>query len=440
MIILGEHRVAVRDGPMQNILIDYEMLPTTWFYVSSLMIIGVFFKFQRFFCIRNLDLVGLLTFAPGLLLVAYGQDRFGYVWLFTIAFLFSIRLFVDQVLVRRPILDPNLNAGGLTFTGIALLVFLVANVITNKEAPLAERAMEASLVVHGQGYESIYAFANLHTQAAAEDGTPSLPVVAAGAEPATVRRVPTAATRTIAVLGHLALVLGIVFIGYRHFGNFLTGVAAASLFLLLPYTSQMTGRVDHVIPALLLVWAVAAYRRPIIAGILMGLAGGVIFYPFFLLPLWCSFYWKRGILRFAIGLAIAVLALAIFWAATSQRIQAFSDQFVDFCGAQCFGAEKADGFWAEENRLPYRIPIMAAFVAISGGLALWPAQKHLGTLLSCSALVMLGTQFWHPYQGGLYMGWYLPLLVLTVFRPNLEDRVAQTAVGDLWFTRRRSDG
>jgi hypothetical protein len=41
---------------------------------------------------------------------------------------------------------------------------------------------------------------------------------------------------------------------------------------------------------------------------------------------------------------------------------------------------------------------------------------------------MLGSQFWSLYQGGLAMAWYLPLLVLTVFRPNLEDRVASSAV------------
>ena len=33
---------------------------------------------------------------------------------------------------------------------------------------------------------------------------------------------------------------------------------------------------------------------------------------------------------------------------------------------------------------------------------------------------MLATQFWHANQGGLAMGWYLPLLILTIFRPNLE--------------------
>ena len=34
------------------------------------------------------------------------------------------------------------------------------------------------------------------------------------------------------------------------------------------------------------------------------------------------------------------------------------------------------------------------------------------------------------------MAWYLPLLLLTMFRPNLEDRVAVSSLGIDWFTRR----
>jgi len=90
-----------------------------------------------------------------------------------------------------------------------------------------------------------------------------------------------------------------------------------------------------------------------------------------------------------------------------------------------FGA--ADGFWTYHGQA-LRIPVMAAFAVLCGSLALWPAQKNLGTLLSCSAAVMLAEQFWQHHQGGLYMAWYLPLLVLTIFRPNLDDRVAVTAV------------
>jgi hypothetical protein len=88
-----------------------------------------------------------------------------------------------------------------------------------------------------------------------------------------------------------------------------------------------------------------------------------------------------------------------------------------------------EGFW-QFHEAVYRIPVLAAYAALCASLAIWPAQKNLGTLLSCSAAVMLGTQFWHAPRGGLYMAWYLPFLVLTIFRPNLEDRVALTALAE----------
>ena len=77
---------------------------------------------------------------------------------------------------------------------------------------------------------------------------------------------------------------------------------------------------------------------------------------------------------------------------------------------------------------------------IAGSLAIWPAQKNLGTLLSCSAAVMVAMQFWHAHGegGGMYMAWFLPLTLLTIFRPNLEDRVALSVLGEDWFTRRRA--
>jgi hypothetical protein len=76
--------------------------------------------------------------------------------------------------------------------------------------------------------------------------------------------------------------------------------------------------------------------------------------------------------------------------------------------------------------------MLAGFIVLCGSLAIWPAQKSLATLLSCSAAVMLASQFWIANHGGLYMAWYLPLLILTIFRPNLEDRVALSAVRPVW--------
>jgi hypothetical protein len=100
-----------------------------------------------------------------------------------------------------------------------------------------------------------------------------------------------------------------------------------------------------------------------------------------------------------------------------------------------------DGVWKESigGWSPfYRIPVLAAFMILAFSMILWPAQKNLGTLLSCSAAIMVACQLWHGYGGGTFMAWYLPLLLLTIFRPNLEDRVALTVLGRSWFPRRLS--
>jgi hypothetical protein len=61
----------------------------------------------------------------------------------------------------------------------------------------------------------------------------------------------------------------------------------------------------------------------------------------------------------------------------------------------------------------------------------------LGTLIGCTAALMVGAQFWHAHEGGIYIAWYLPLLLLTIHRPNLEDRVAIATVAEGWWQARR---
>lgn len=417
---------------MQGYLPGYELDPTTWVYVSSLLTIGVFFKFHRFWSVRNLDLAGLILLAPGLLWVAGGQGPGGYIWLFTVGSFFLVRLLMDPLMVRRPLLEPNLNASGLTFTGVALIVFLMSNVVTGRLYPLAKQPIAGGHEARDSAIPLLYSVGDLSKNAAtAGDGEVQPEQVGSG------NRARTAMVRTLAVLAHLAMVIGIALVGYRHFDNIHTGVAVASLYLILPYTAQMAARVDHVVPAALLVWAVAAYRRPALAGISLGLAAGLIGYPLFLVPLWSGYYWRRGLIRFAIGvvsglvLLVGVLLIVMLVSRLFglTEVGSFGDRLAQLFGWTRLSLARADGFWQDHGQ-PLRIPVIAAFCVLSGSLALWPAQKNLGTLLSCSAAVMLGVQFWHPYHGGVYMAWYLPLLVLTIFRPNLEDRVAVTAVSE----------
>jgi hypothetical protein len=444
---------------MEHLLYQYHLNPTTWVYLASLLIITIYFKFSRLFSVRNIDLIGLILLAPGTLLVAQGRalalsdaargemvGQLGYVWLFAVGLFFLVRLLGDPMMVRRPLLEPNLSPGGMAFLGGALLVFLLSNVVTTPlsasdlDGPrrlddlLSRREGElnqSSLASHGPGYPLLHLLPSIPSKIWAQGQGQS-----DAADSADVNFQAWVATaRTTAVLSHLAVVLGLILIGYRHFDNIKTGVAVALLYLLLPYTAQTTGHIDHVLPAALLVWAIEAYRRPWLAGMLLGLAAGAIYYPLFLLPLWTAFYWQRGLLRFSLGFLSMLALLVLTLALGSSSLDSFLAQTKLMFGWTSLSLENVDGFW-DVGKAAYRIPVVAMFAVICVGMAIWPARKNLGTLLSCSAAIMLGTQFWHAHGGGLYMGWYLPLLLLTVFRPNLEDRVALSVLGESWLEQR----
>src|SRR3954464_9051149 len=141
---------------MHEVLVQYEPVnPTTWAYLSSLLMIALYFKFNRILSVRNLDLLGLIALAPALLMVQYGRahsntgiEHAGYIWLFAVSGLFMLRLLLDPAMVRRPLLEPNLSVGGLTFLGVSLFVFLMANVVTGTPdaADVAGSQRAASLV------------------------------------------------------------------------------------------------------------------------------------------------------------------------------------------------------------------------------------------------------------------------------------------------------
>ena len=445
---------------MSDVLFQYQKVaPTTWIYLSSFLMIALFFKFSRVWSVRNLDLICLILLAPGVVLVEYGLvnssenvERVGYIWLFVMCGVFMIRMLLDPLMVRRPLLEPNLSVGGMTFLGISLFVFLMANVVNSEPAPgdlagakAAEqvRALQSAapedqdLATHGPGYPLLHLLPSVSTQFFFIGNSSRQAAQETDLGQDVMQR---ATARTMAILSHLAIIVGIVLIGYRHFDNIRAGIAAATLYLLLPYTAQLTGRVDHVLPAALLVWAIEAYRRPLVSGIFIGLAIGAIYYPVFLLPLWLAFYWQRGLLRFSVGVAATLALVVASLALTSDSVPMFWGQVQKMFGWTSLSPANLEGFWALGMLdKVYRYPVLVALVAFCLSLALWPPQKNLGTLMSCSAAVMLATQFWHPAGGGLQMAWYLPLVLLTIFRPNLEDRVALSVLGEGWFPKRRAN-
>lgn len=453
---------------------------TTWFYFSFLLAVALFFKFGRFFSIRNWDVVTLFLLVPGLLLVqsahpepapaahnpavhvaaAVGQaalpappvviatdmtlltrrqapvvqDRlwlwFGYVWLLSGSGYFFLRCLFDLALVRRPALSANLTIGGLAWLAGALLVCLSAVAFRQTERVAPGTAAPPAAAP------------------AAPAAAPPGPESAALTLTRHWLQPPGWAVAAAAVLCHLAVVLGLVVVGARHFQDVSAGMAAATFYLMLPYTGLHIGHVAQAAPVALLLAAVAAYRRPTLAGALLGLAAALSGFPALVMPVWLSFYRGRGAGRFLVAF-LFVAALGLGALALALHARGELDVVVRHTMAQAawqpwkVPAADTEGFWAG---IPwaYRIPVFLAYLAFVIATLFWPVPKNLAHLLALSAAVLVGLQFWYADRGGAHVLWYLPLLLLLVFRPNLQDRLAPPIAPEsdwlrrLWAALRRA--
>jgi hypothetical protein len=427
-----------------SIFLDFQFPnAATCFYLSLVLAVALFIRFSRLLHIRNWDVLAIFLLVPGLLLrqeaipapsdgvaklPANGTESplprsttsssvwFGYLALLCAAGYFFARCLLDLALVRRPTLSPNLTGGGLVWLGVALFACLVA--VALRRIVLPGAALRPGI-----------------------DNLVELVVV----------------RRSIAVACHLSIILALVYIGWRHFQDAHLGVAAATFYLLLPYNwlpmpfagsinngaepGMLFEQVHQVVPMAFVLWAIATYNKPTLAGIFLGLAAGSIYFPAFLFPAWLSFYWRRGAGRFATAFVLAaVLGLAVtalvYWAGgpVADELQATLNVF-DW---QQWKMPSTEGIWTGVH-WAYRIPVFIAYLAFLVGTLFWPSPKNLAHLLAISAAILIGIQFWFADRGGLYVLWYVPLMLLIMFRPNLSDRYPPSIQPETdWVRRFRS--
>ena len=538
---------------MNEFPFGYERIQeTSWAYLSSLLMLALFFKFNRFWTMRNLDLLLLILLAPGLLMVYHGErmpsgsaaagvnlpvvvkpaetnplappssgsengsadgqanqvsspessfagelpaktgdsqlpsdsqaglpapitptpaqpantrpadveptpmteltagqrlQRAGYIWLLAVGGIFLVRLLIDPLLVRKPMLEPNLTIGGLVFLGCSLMIFSFANIITaapgtddlegaigavrmvKREA--IDSAVDQQLLEHGPGYPMLHVFPVIWTFS----GQRSM-MKADTTELAALVQMEMAA-KAVVIFSHILMVVGIIALGYYHFSNFRNGVGMAVIYLMLPHTSLYAGHVMHLLPGVLILWAVVMFRQPMVAGVMLGLATGVAYYPFFLLPLWVSFYWERGAGRFVAGMLTALAVCIAGLLPTSPDAAAFMAQLKTMFGFWLPRMQGLEGIWSLGWDPWFRIPVLVAFITLCVSFVFWPMRKSLGTLIAYTSAVMVAVQFWHGYSGGVYLAWYVPLALAIFFRPNLSDRLATNELNPGWATRRR---
>lgn len=376
----------------------------TWVLHSSLLIAAIYGRFTKVWSVRNLDLVLLIGLTPALFVYQ------SYAWiLYSVSALFCLRLIFDCRFMRRPRVEPNMNAYGVSFLCLAAFIVLVVRVFTQE--PSTEKVEQAENLIN-------------RTITDTADNEPTTTIVTTQAL-AISRNIdaPHAeqlAMRIVSVVAHAAIVVGLLVLGYKHFGSYSLGLAMSSLYLLLPCTAFYVHQVKHTLPAAFLVWAFVFYRRPVAAGSFLAMACGALFTTVFLLPLWAAYYGRKKLVRFGTGLAVTGLILTVPFLLTSlpgtlprKLIASMNWSLFSFLNMEEYRAAET----LQELARPH---IMIVFFCVFLTITIWPRKKQLSHLIAHSAVLVVLAQLWYPQDPGLYVLWYLPLLILVAFRPRLR--------------------
>ncbi len=414
-----------------SLLFQFELPnPATWFYAAFALAVAVFLQFPRLLVLRNFDLLGLFLFAPGFLLIedahryAGGAARdasvafLGYVWLLGASGFWFVRCLLDVTAVKRPRITANLGTSGLFWLAGALLLGLSLGTATKRveEAPVGKRPLSLNGVEEG---------------------------VAGVVQPDQPAAAKILVGRVLAIGCQIAVVVLLILIGTIHFREAATGAAAAALYLMLPYTCYRFDQSHHIWPTALLLGAILGFRKPVAAGILLGLAVGTSFFPVVLLPVWLQFYRGRGqglFLAWFAGFALLGLAGTVPALVFGGESTAGIWQTLNLADWQPWRIARPESIWTGVH-WAYRLPVFIAFVGLVLGSLFWPSARDLGQLLAANAVLLIGLQFWFADRGGAYVLWYAPLLILMILRPTtteLQPPISPHAVMLGWLRRRRA--
>lgn len=426
---------------METILKGYSVNDPTWFYLSLFLIVAIYFRFNRWWSLRNLDLVLLLSTSPGLLLIQRNQPTAGFSWMLTVTGLWMARVCFEPLIRRRPKPEPNLNIQGMTFLLIASFAFLSTRAF---QAPLPQGSVAAiQEAQHLMGEEGSVgeAVPTANDGNAADKDTPvvtpgitapllTAPVINTSkqltleseqSETTLLNSAEVFAVRLLAVLSHLSIITGLILIGRWTFQDPRTGVSMALLYLLIPCTAYVVGELNHILPTAFLLWALLAVRRAWLTGLLLGLACGTMIFPIFTLPIWIRRYesWHRW--QFLGTWGGTTLALLLILALTSSDTSLFSQQTLGGVNWGLLSFDDSthrDGFWTTLHPA-YRIPVITAYLVLVAVLTIFVRQSSFKNLLWTQTALIVGVQFWYPIHGGTYILWYLPFVLLIVYRPTL---------------------
>ena len=252
-------------------------------------------------------------------------------------------------------------------------------------------------------------------------------------------------------------------IGHR-LGGLPVGFGLACLYIVSPYVLGLGGDetfatglafISHIAPTAVMLLAFAMLPRPWVAGALLAVAAGVLFYPaFFFLP-WLGYYFWRGKdwRRFAVGFLVVATLIAILVLSMTQPIEGKSrlwtvyEATVGHQEAQHSYGASTFSFWGTHTEISslwqkrlledyYLLrPSVITFMLFLVGSFFMAKGRTLSQFAFLTGALAIAIQLWKSHAGGTYVEWYYPFLLIgilgqrsaegdsAVSLPPKEDRI-----------------
>jgi hypothetical protein len=226
----------------------------------------------------------------------------------------------------------------------------------------------------------------------------------------------------------------------RKQGDHITGLSVVFVYAISPYILGMVGelgleRASHIAGMPFILAVLLLLHRPGLAGLLLGVATGMLYYPLFLMPLYLGYLWRSQgrsralvfLLSYAAVGLICVLMLLVMVQSVDEVESAF-DAFIDDTIAQ---QQFKPGYGNSQLSFWGQYPNFAAwgkpgagilYCLFCLGLAFIPRRMEFGRLLALSAAVLVGTQLVLAFAGGTYIGFYLALVIVTLFGCSRREK------------------
>jgi hypothetical protein len=196
--------------------------------------------------------------------------------------------------------------------------------------------------------------------------------------------------------------------------------------------------ISHIAPPAMVLLALLYVERPIIAGLMLAGAVGVLFWPLFLLPVFLGWYvWQQraDTLQFLAAFVVAGTAITImvvyFTGSIGEQgpfelLVTSTLEHQEGIGQREYGGSKFS-FWGTHPELAafWQQPIFGDTSIFKPSFMLFAIVSALAFFLVRGrdkvqfalliAFVAAAIQLWKTHAGGTYVEWYLPFLLIGIF-------------------------